>query len=329
MDAAVDPPGPPHNRGSSPQRDAKVAVVILNWNGAEFTIPCIKSVSQSVCSPQWIIVVDNGSRDNSPTKIKEAVPGIVLVRNEVNLGFTGGCNAGILQAVKIAAPDFIWLLNNDTVVDKNCLKWLLEAVASVPSAAAATGKIFFQDEPTRLWYGGASFNPVVFSARHRGPHNRDQDSFRRPQFVPFVSGCCMLIRTAALERVGLFDDRFFAYYEDLDWCLRARRAGMALVYEPRAQLQHKVSATSRRLTDKISGGTTTPFEHYHRTRNHFFVIRLHAKRPWQLLSAALLLLLNRLWFSLALLAVRRFDKVDAVWRGTRDGLKTNLKAVQS
>jgi GT2 family glycosyltransferase len=242
-----------------------------------------------------------------------------LVRSPRNLGFTGGNNEGIRKLLD-AGADAVWVLNNDTVVDRRCLGALLEELGTANDLAAVTGKIRFQDPPETLWYAGATWHPVSFYPEHRGKHQKDAGQYDQPEDATFVSGCCMLLPRAALEKVGLFDDRFFAFYEDLDWSLRARKAGLRLRYAPRALLWHRVSASVRKQTAGTAGGTTTALGYYLSTRNLAWVIRTHA--PGFFRKALALTLLGGRIAALSpfLLVLGRWGKLAAVWRGLSHGV---------
>ena len=294
---------------------AKVGVVLLNWNGGEFTIPCISSLLAGDLSPWRILVFDNASTDGSPEEITAMFPEVQMVRSAENVGFAAGSNQGIRQLLAQGA-DFLWILNNDTVVHRSCLRMLVEECLHDGKLGGATGKIFFQQPGDRIWYAGGRWNRWSFTSAHRGRGEKDTGQYDRAEDVEFASGCCMLLRREALARVGLFDERYFVYCEDAEWCLRARRHGVRMRYVPHAVLWHRVSASAK----KNAGGKTPPLSHYYNQRNRLFNMRRYAGRPLQVTTAVLAHLARALPLSVALLVLRRWATLKSVVRGIRDGL---------
>lgn len=301
----------------------KVGVVLLNWNSGRLTTACIESLLAMDSKPWRIIVIDNGSSDGSPERIAAAFPAAGILRNEVNLGFAGGSNMGICELLS-AGADYIWLLNNDTKVDRGCLAALLGAMETDRGIAAATGKILYSVPADMIWYAGGVLKYWGCTAVHRGARTRDMGQFDQAEDVGFISGCCALLRREAVDEVGLLDERFFAYSEDFDWCLRARQLKLRLRYVPQAVLWHEVSASVRKNTLTSSGGTASPLAHYLATRNQLFIIRKHRESVAQAAAALLQLSGRVLYTSIGLLVLRRWDKLGSLWRGVWHGLWRNL-----
>jgi GT2 family glycosyltransferase len=301
----------------------KVGVVLLNWNGGEFTIPCIQSLLASSCPPWRIVVVDNGSTDGSPDRVSACFPDVLVVRSPENIGFAAGNNAGIRRLLTDGA-ELIWVLNNDTEVAPDCLSVLVAEMKADPDLAAASGKILFATRPNQIWYAGADWRYWSLSAPHRGEMATDVGQFDTPTCVGFLSGCCMLVRRWAFERIGMFDEDYFAYYEDADWCLRARIAGLRLRYVPSAVLWHRVSATIRKNTLGSSGGTASPLSYFLSVRNRFLTIRRHATSPLQRVTAIALAVPGYVYVSCGLIVLRRWEKLRALWNGAAQGLRSDL-----
>lgn len=299
----------------------RVGVVLLNWNGGEFTRPCIESLLGGEVAPWRILVFDNGSTDGSDDEIERVFPNVELVRSPENKGFAGGNNEGARVLLEQGA-DLIWILNNDTVVDRDCLKVLAEAYLEDTEVGALTGKILFEKPNDRIWYGGGGWRPGRFLTVHRGAGEKDEGQYDRTEDVGFVSGCSMLIPRRPIEEIGLFDERYFIYCEDAEWCLRAGRHGLRLRYVPAARLWHKVSATMRKNTVTESGGATSPMSYYLNHRNRLFYMRRYAKRPFQLFTSVSYQLFRAAYLAVALVLVRRWDKLRSLLRGVRDGMLT-------
>lgn len=212
----------------------KVAVVVLNWNGWRDTLACIASL-QNLNYPNFdLIVVDNGSTDGSQSRIEAHCPGINVLQTGANLGFGGGCNAGIRLALE-QGSDYVWLVNSDATVDSNALTEMVHIANTHPTIGAVGSVLFESDQPEQiqLWGGGK----VQFwsgSAHHQVKHS----------ILDYLSGASMLLRREAIEQVGLFDDQsFFMYWEDTDLGFRLRQAGWALVVAEQSHIWHKLSAS--------------------------------------------------------------------------------------
>jgi GT2 family glycosyltransferase len=301
----------------------RVGVVLLNWNGGEFTLPCIRSLLEGDLRPWQIVVVDNGSTDGSPELIERAFPTVSMIRSRENLGFAAGNNVGI-RALLGDGADLIWILNNDTTVSRSCLGELVAAIQADDDMAVATAKVLFEEPAGRIWYAGAWFSPWTLKATHRGERESDHGQYDETTEVGFVSGCCMLIRASAFREIGMLDERFFIYEEDADWCLRAARAGLRMWYVPAATVVHRVSASMRKNMLGASGGSTPVRTYYLTTRNRIFVIRAHAHRPWQWLTAMAWFVAGCSYLLIGMLVLRRWDKAVAVLRGFRDGFRAAL-----
>jgi GT2 family glycosyltransferase len=231
--------------------DGPLHVIILNWNGERVIEPCLESLGAVADPPLSIIVVDNASSDSSPRIVRERFPHIELIVNERNLLFAEGNNVGIRRALARGAGAVL-LLNNDTEVDPLFARRMLDALESDDRAGIVGPKIFYHDDPERLWYGGGGFYPLIWVPRHVDIRKLDGEIHSSPGDTGYVSGCAMLVRAAVFEDVGLLDPGYVMYCEDVDFCLRARRRGWRCRYEPRALVWHKVSSSS--------GGGFTPYK---------------------------------------------------------------------
>lgn len=305
---------------------AKVGVVLVNWDGGDFTISCIESLLAMSYLPWRILVIDNASIDGSPELIKEHYPEITLIKNKYNLGFTGANNIGIRYLLG-ENVDYIWLLNNDTEVHPHCLENLLKEHEDKPDIAATTGKILYPNRKI-IWYGGSIFSYWSLTAHHRGEMKEDNGQYDQAEDVPFISGCCMLVRRGAFEKVGLLDDNFFAYWEDFDWCIRAKSAGLRLRYVPQATLYHKVSASLNKHRGMVTGGSSSPLGIYLVYRNRLLIIRKHSSNPIQFMPAILSYSFSFVYYAFGLIILRRWDKLAALFRGVKDGLIIDIPIVQ-
>ncbi|MCX8073399.1 MAG: glycosyltransferase family 2 protein [Candidatus Binatia bacterium] len=251
----------------------RVAAVIVNWNHAALTRLCVESLERGTRVPDDIVIVDNGStQDPRPTLANVGCELHWLLLPE-NRGFAAGANAGMEHALRLGA-DGVFLVNNDAVVEADCLLQLTTVLAMDETLAAVGAKTLTQETPPRIHtaYGVLTYHgPLV---QQRGWMEPDVSKFNEFAVVDYVSGCAMLIRAEVLRQVGLFDDRFFAYHEDLEWCVRARRAGYRVAYVPQAVVRHRMHAS----TD--GGGYLSPIT-YLSARNAILFVRKHASRSLQ------------------------------------------------
>ncbi|MGC9358694.1 MAG: glycosyltransferase family 2 protein [Anaerolineae bacterium] len=222
----------------------RVVTIVLNWNRREDTLECLRSLEHLTYPKYGVIVVDNGSTDGSVEAVQEAFPSVQLLTNAENLGFAGGNNVGIRHALDGEA-DYVFLLNNDTVVDAALLDEVVATAETDPQIGLVGPKIYYYDQPDRLWYAGAREQWLRRIPATVGLDELDQGRYDQVRETAFIYGTAMLIRRQVLEDIGLFDERFFAYHEDADFCMRARQAGYRCVYNPRGVIWHKVSAATR------------------------------------------------------------------------------------
>lgn len=222
-------------------QNPRVGVLLLNWNGAQDTLDCLDSLKKSSYHNVELLVVDNGSTDYSVEKIRKVHPDVTLIMNEKNLGFAEGNNVGMRYFLD-KGVDVVFLLNNDTVVDEHCLSAFVEAHQQREGKAVLGAKIYYYDDKERIWNFGALWNCERLSLEVQARNDEDKGWDEDFQ-VDHIIGCAMWIPRAILEKVGLFEPRFFLNYEETDWCFRARRLGFTLVSVAKARLWHKISAS--------------------------------------------------------------------------------------
>lgn len=251
----------------------KVAIIVLNWNNRADTVECIRSL-EGVSYPDFeAVVVDNGSSDGSEAAIKAAFPGLRVIQTGRNLGFAGGNNVGIRDALA-RGFDYVLLLNNDTVVDPGFLGEMINAGESGPSTGIVGPRIYYFSEPGRIWYAGGTVDYWKGRLEHVGFNAMDGDEYGRAGDTMLVAGCAMLIKRQVFEKIGLLYEPMFLYFEDSDFCARASRAGYRIAYAPSAKVWHKVSQT----TAKLKG-----VQSYYNIRNWLLFMRRNA-RPEHLLA---------------------------------------------
>lgn len=230
-------------------RPADVTIVVLNWNRRDDTLACLDSLARADLGGAQVLVVDNGSRDGSAAAVRERFPAARVVPLPENRGFAGGNNAGIRVALDGGAQAVL-LLNNDTRVSPDFLPPMLWALDAYPVAGAVCSAIHRQDRPEML---DVAYAEVDFtrrdSVRLLGVNALPGDGFTTRREIPVGVGCSLLLTADALRAVGLFDESYFAYHEDVDWSLRAHRLNFQIIYEPLSRVFHRGSTTTGALGD--------------------------------------------------------------------------------
>ena len=283
-----------------------VHIVILTHNGCEYTIRAIDSLKTMTYPNYDLVVVDNRSTDTTVEKIREKYPFITLLIQPSNKGFAAAANSGLQRAMEQKA-DYALIINNDVLVMPSMLTHLIEAMT--PDVGAAAPMIYFLDNPKQIWSIGFARHPFLLEAYGGARGQIDEGQWLVPVDVDYLLGCALLLRVSVLEEVGLFDDRFFFYYEDLDLCLRIQKKGYRLITVPKAKMWHKVAG---------SANLGSPFRVYHMARSSIIFFQTHAKgiqRPAILMYRLGSIVKNSSMF----LARRRYDLFQHYWKGLWNG----------
>jgi len=242
----------------------RIGVILVNWNRAADTLRCLASVLASAYDNYEVVVVDNASGDGSAEAIEAAQPGLTLLRNPVNAGFAGGNNLGIRHCLARGA-DYVFLLNNDAVVDPSALSALAAAAAAHPQVGFLGAKICaLEDRRVVLSAGGVLRDG--WQPAHCGMGEADAGQPAEPAAVDYLSGAALLAGRRAVETIGLLDEDFFLYYEDVEWAYRARRAGFQVWIVPAARVYHP----DTRRRDQDSAVVT-----YYAARNSLLFAKKH------------------------------------------------------
>jgi len=266
------------------KNNPKLSIIILTWNGVRHISDCLELVQKSTYQNYEIIVVDNGSKDGTPDLIKNNFPNVKLILNKTNLGFTGGNNIGIKQA----RGDIVFLLNDDTKIHSNLIEVLVQELKSSPKIGIVGPKIYFMDEPDKIWFAGGKIDWVKSDSFHLGRNLIDKELINdSKKEVDFITGCALMIKKEVIDKIGLLDDKFFAFYEDADWCQKAKKAGYKVVYIPFGGVWHIKSATASTVfMDDIRGKyfrilsrylNSSIFLKWKNYRNRFVFFMRHAK----------------------------------------------------
>jgi GT2 family glycosyltransferase len=222
----------------------RVSIVVLSWNGKALTLSCLESLLSLDYEPFDVVVVDNGSTDGTAAAVRTAYGDrVTVLENPVNLGYAGGNNVGIGRALAEGA-DWILLLNNDTTVDPALVGRLTDAAAGCDTIGIVGPKIYYAFPPDRIWFAGGEVSLYRGVSRHIGIREKDRGRYDTPRDVDYVTGCALMARREVFETIGELDPVFTAYYEDVDFCMRARRAGFRVMYVPSGKVWHKISAST-------------------------------------------------------------------------------------
>ncbi|WP_158855809.1 glycosyltransferase family 2 protein [Lunatibacter salilacus] len=299
--------------------EPSVAVILVNWNGYAFTSQCIKSLEAVTYTNFHAIVVDNGSTDDSLSRLEEEYTYPIYLKSPENLGFAEGNNLGIRYALE-KGYDFILLLNNDTEVEPDFLSHLVDYMVEHPdkNLGVVQPLIMFNHDRKTIWSAGGKFHKASGNSQTLmgGKTNVDL-SISYP--IDWVTGCCMLLTASCIRETGLLNASYFAYFEDVDWSLRIRSLGYSLYLIPKAKVYHEAGASSKKSHEE---GTLHPIVFYYTSRNQLFQIRQHIRFPYSWIAWPFQLIKLGLWMAYFLLRGRR-TKLAAVFWGIRDGIWLN------
>ncbi len=240
-----------------------VSIIVLHYNGLEDTLACLRSLEHLTYPNYNIVIVDNASVDAAAAAIRGAHPNWPLIETGANLGFTGGNNVGIEYALEHGA-DYVLLLNNDTIVAPDFLDVMIEVMENDPTIGVSGPMIYYHEAPDTIWSAGGAIDWTHGTTTMIGLNQDDKSQYGlSPRPVDFVTGCALLASRKVWQEAGLLDDKFFMYYEETEWCVRAHRAGYKVVHIPTAMIWHKISIEDR---------ATSPRTYYYMTRNRLLFL---------------------------------------------------------
>lgn len=237
-----------------------VGVVILNWRRPVEILETLASLYATRYPSLQVVVVDNGSANGSVERIRTDFPLVQLLENGSNLGFAEGNNVGI-RSLFPSSVDYVFLLNDDTLVAPDLLTRLVATAESDTRIGIVGPTIYYESQRERVWSAGGRINALGEPGHLEVEPSATRANVRE---VDYVSGCGMLVSRRTLESVGLLDPRFFAYFEETEWCARARRAGFRVVHDPSAVMWHKIPTADR---------SSSPIYVYLMSRNRLLYLR--------------------------------------------------------
>lgn len=286
-----------------------VIIIVLNWMRVGATLKCLESIARLDYPKDrvTVLVVDNASLDHSSEIIQQSCPGITVIQNEENKGYAGGNNVGI-QAALALGPDFILILNNDTILDPQMLKLSVSTLADEQAAGVVGPMVYHASEPEIIQSAGGILG-LNWHPLHLAENQADIGQFSDSHLVDWLSGCALVTRVETIRQIGLFDERFFSYYEDLDWCLRMKAAGWKIIHVPQAKIWH---------TGVQPNYQPKPYVTYYMARNQLLLLQKHHAPlgAWvRAISADLRTLLS--WTLSSKWKAKKAHR-NALWRGMLD-----------
>jgi GT2 family glycosyltransferase len=255
------------------KNDQGISIIILNWNGYGDTVELLESLNENVSDVINIYVIDNHSSSDDVKKLNLRFgEKITIIKCEQNYGFSGGNNIGIKSAI---ANDsyFILLLNNDTIVEKDFLKILINKFKDDKNIGIVAPQINYYDNRSVIWSAGGSISKVRASGFALSGFNENKLN-KNDRIVEFASGCCLLIKSEVFKKIGLFDENYFLYVEDTDLCYRTTKAGYKLLVTSDTKIYHKVSQATKKSSEILPLYYTTRNRLYFAKKNfgYFFYI---------------------------------------------------------
>lgn len=264
--------------------EPRVVVIILNWNNAPDTNECLHSFEGQEYSNFELLVVDNGSTDGSASAIRSAFPQVEILELEENSGYAGGNNQGIRHALA-RSPDYVFLLNNDVVVDPCSIRKLVATAEANPRAGMVGPVICYHDRPGWVSSAGGVLDWRQGCHRHMLADSEadlvEAAIGAAAREVDYFPGTAVCLRRSVLEKVGLLDTRYYLNYEDIDWCIRMQNEGNSILLSPATRVWHKVSSTL---------GQASAANTYYMTRNSLLFFSTHARGLTRCLALARVLL---------------------------------------
>ncbi len=292
-----------------------VHIIILTWNHWEETAVCLQSLCQLTYPNYKIIIVDNASTDDTVQNIRQQYPQFTLIINKQNLGFAAGVNIGIRYALD-EQTDYLFLLNNDTTVPPNLLDVMIHYAETLPNAGILTPMLHYLDDSEQLWFCGTDRNHLTLESKdfgHFGPRRHIQSD--TPRTVDYIFGTAMLIPQHTIANVGLLDEHFFMYYEDMDFCIRVQAVENYKLYTiPDVSVGHGI---------ETSTSTHSAMRYYHKARASIIFFRKHAN----LARAPIIIpfrFANAVRTTIYLVRHKEKETLQFYLRGLKEGLQESL-----
>lgn len=293
-----------------------IAVILVNWKKYNLTSNCIDSLNKSNYKNFKIILVDNEYSEKSLIDLRNKHKELIVFKEKNNLGFAGGNNIGIRYALE-NDYDYIMLLNNDTEVKENFILPLVERIERDHSLGAVQPLILNFSNKSIIWNAGGKLNKFLGITSTRLNNNKLNSSIVFDDYTDWISGCCILIKSEILTKVGLLDEKFFNYYEDVDWSLRMKNLGYDLGFVKESIIYHHGSSSSK--NKKTKEGVISSKIHYFNIRNHILLLKKH-KNLFNFFGIVFFQIIKTTSYIFYFLIRFRFNKLTMVLKGLKHGL---------
>jgi len=293
-----------------------IAVILVNWKKYNLTSKCIDSLNKSNYKNFKIILVDNEYSEKSLIDLRNKHKELIVFKEKNNLGFAGGNNIGIRYALE-NDYDYIMLLNNDTEVKENFILPLVERIEKDHFLGAVQPLILNFSNKSIIWNAGGKLNKFLGLTSTRLNNNKLNSSIVFDDYTDWISGCCILIKSEILTKVGLLDEKFFNYYEDVDWSLRMKNLGYDLGFVKESIIYHHGSSSSK--NKKTKEGVISSKIHYFNIRNHILLLKKH-KNLFNFFGIVFFQIIKTTSYIFYFLIRFRFNKLTMVLKGLKHGL---------
>ena len=289
----------------------RVVAVVVNLNGGDDNVRCLRSLVGQGLEEHDIVFVDNASSDDSVASVRAALPGVTVVENPENVGYGEGCNQGIERALEEGA-ELVFLVNNDVTFRESVLATLLEALAERPEVGIVGPRVVYAKEPDLVWCAGGRMTWRQNLSEMIGHRRPDGPEYRVTREVDYVPGCAMLVRREVFERAGLLNAAYFAYHEDVELCLDARAAGFPILVKGEVAAHHDAHSTT-------GGGYNERRKYMMGVNTVWFLRRNGTLARWLSFFVFDVAVLPAVWLVRALRGEGRAVRAKAI--GTWDGLR--------
>ena len=293
--------------------DYKLAIIIVNWKQYELTTKCLISIYKSKFKKFDVILIDNESNFKKLENLSDNFKKLKVFQNESNLGFGLANNQGINYAIQNNFK-YVMLLNNDTEVDKNFIDPLINTINKDNTTGAVQPLIMNYNNKNSIWSAGGYLNKFFgYTSTVKNPN--------RNLGLDWITGCCILLKSDTIKKVGLIDENFFAYYEDVDWSIRIKDLGYSLNLVNTSLVYHHGSISSK---NSSSEGKLSPYVHYLNFKNHIYLLRKHNNK-FNFLGLILYQSVKVFFYSVYFILRLRFNKLRIIYQGIIDGLKLEIQ----
>ena len=292
----------------------KLAIIIVNYNGADDTIQCVKSLKQiNIYNKIKIIIVDNNSNQLDKEKLLSLNLETEIIFSKSNQGFAIANNIGISKAIE-EGIDNILLLNNDTIVTENSLNYMINTLESEVDIGAVGCTVLYDSERDKIWFDGGKIDWYKYLSTHDNIGKKYKKSDEIIE-VSFISGCCLMIKSEVIKKIGMLPIEYFMYFEDTDFCAQINDAGYKMLINRKAVIYHKVSASS--------GGEESSFTIEWSNRNRIIFMKKYKFKSKNTLSfciSCLYFFTGRIIRGVEYIISGKFDKFKSLIKGIKSGI---------